>query len=184
MSKLPAHLGGHQNVNHLDLGAITYLKDRFGIESALDIGCGLGHMQYEFAKIGVSFAGVDGDGLVKRPQDVEVVVHDYTLGINPLLEDKQFDLAWSTEFVEHVAEEFIPNYMEDFLRCRIAAITFAHRGMPGHHHVNCQDEPYWISVFDEYGFDYCFLETQLMRTHSTMRKAFVRERGLVFQRRD
>ena len=178
MSKLPSHLGGHCNVNHLDFGAIKYLSEKFDIKSALDLGCGLGSMKYEFQKLGIDFVGIDGDFVIKRPKDVNVLIHDYNTG--PSNVSQEFDLGWSTEFVEHVDEEFIPNYMEDFLKCKIVALSYAPEGKPGHHHVNCRDESYWIETFAKYGFTFDWMTTQVMREKSTMPREFIRDYGLCF----
>ena len=73
----------------------------------LDVGCGPGGMIELAESVGISSWGIDGDPYVKR--QTPVIIHDYTLG--PVdasrLPRKQFDLAWSVEFLEHVEEKFI-----------------------------------------------------------------------------
>ena len=96
---LPEHLGGHLNKTHTDRGAFLYIKNEFNIESMLDVGCGTGGM-LEIAELrGVEAIGIDGDYTLDFG-DLNVIVHDFTIGPAPL--DREFDLCWSVEFLEHV----------------------------------------------------------------------------------
>ena len=180
MKKLPSHLGGHGNTNHVDFGALEYLRITFGIRSLLDVGCGLGQMKGICDAEGVSYLGVDGDWSVERDHN-QVLVHDYTEGPAPL-EDKSFDLGWSTEFLEHVEEAYVENFMADFARCRYAMVTHALPGKKGHHHVNCKKPNYWKGVFANHGFTFLEDETHELRKASTMKREFVRNQALVFKK--
>ena len=179
MKKLPSHLGGHGNTNHVDFGALEYLKQKFEITSLLDIGCGLGQMKGICDAEGVSYLGVDGDWTVKREHD-QVVVHDYTVGPAPL-GDKSFDVGWSTEFLEHVEEAHVENFMADFKRCKYVMATHALPGKKGHHHVNCKKPNYWKDIFSNHGFTFLKEETRELREASTMKREFVRDHALVFK---
>lgn len=184
MKPLPSHLGGHANVNHVDSGALKYIQETFDVKSLLDIGCGLGKMGKLCEERNIKYKGIDGDYTIDRAWDVSI--HDYTLGPR-WHNDKKYDLAWSTEFVEHVNEQYIPNYMEDFALCEYALITYAPPNTPGHHHVNCQTQEYWFDIFSKYGFKYNDKHTQKIREVSTMKrgnkKKFVAERGLFFEKK-
>ena len=100
--------------------------------------------------------------------------------------DFEYDIGWSVEFVEHVEEKYIPNYMPCFQSCNTVVITYAPPGWEGHHHVNLKDEDYWIQTFATNGLNHNAELTKQLREHSTMnlgkkgKKAFVRNRGLVF----
>ena len=65
-------------------------------------------------------------------------------------------------------------------------MTYAPPGWRGHHHVNLQEEDYWIAKMAEYGLIHSAELTTTLREVSTMnypkkaKKAFVRNRGLVF----
>lgn len=198
MNKLPKHLGGHQNKTHLDEGTLIFLKNNYKIKTMLDIGCGPGGMIELARSYGINAQGIDGDPLVERSDIVKnnITIHDYTKGPSPI--DKTFDFVWSCEFVEHVYEEYLPNFMEDFAKGKYILMTFAPLGKKGHHHVNCNTQEYWIDVFDKYGFNFQPEITKSIReTISTMgsvkndkktglpkyRKAFVREHGMFFIRR-
>jgi SAM-dependent methyltransferase len=176
---LPPHLGGHFGVSHTDPGALTWLHARFGVKSMLDIGCGPGRMEEVARRLGIAWHGVDGDPGVCRPS---VTTHDFSLGRALAL--AEIDLAWSTEFVEHVEERHIPNFMNAFQKARLVCLTHALPDTPGHHHVNCRVAAYWIAVFRAFGFDLDAEATAAVRKASTMKRGFMRDTGLVFLRKN
>ena len=116
----------------------------------LDVGCGpAGMVEYAKAK-GLQAVGVDGDPKL-FPND-NIVMHDFYQGP---FHHGQFDLIWSVEFLEHVAEEYLPHVMETFRQGRMVVCTHAlPHELGGHNHVNCRTEKYWIAKFEEYGFRY------------------------------
>ena len=192
---LPEHLGGHKNKTHLDRANLEYMITKYGIETMLDIGCGPGGMVALAQTMGLDAQGIDGDFEVPRECNIPVTIHDYTTGPSAL--DCEVDFVWSCEFVEHVYEEFLPNYMQDFQRAQYVIMTYAPPGKPGHHHVNCRGEAYWIDVFRQYGFDLDNAETRFIRENSSMftrkvnkktgeerlKHQFVKNHGLFFKRR-
>ena len=181
---LEKHLGGHLNKTHLDEGALLWLKDTFSATTYLDIGCGPGGMVELAEQYGLDSHGIDGDYTLTRYNSNKFTIHDFTHGPAPLT--SKYDIAWSVEFVEHVYEEYIPNYMPAFQQCKYVVMTYAPPGWTGHHHVNLQEEDYWVAKFKEYGFYLDRLQTNELRNRSTMnypkkpKKAFVRNRGLFF----
>ncbi len=176
--RLPKHLGGHLNKTHIDNGALHYLKDKLLIKSMLDVGCGPGGMVYRAREIGIDSFGIDGD-FTTIPKDSFFSVHDYQDGPSDLRE-ATFDLVWSCEFVEHVFEEYIPNYVADFLRGKYLLMT--HSESPnGYHHVNIKNEGYWIDKMKSFGFELDEQRTKEVRAASTMKKKFVQKTGLLFK---
>lgn len=176
--EVPAHLGGHEFKTQFDEGAFDYLQTRFGVSRFLDVGCGQPGMVYYALSRGVDAKGVDGDPTYARDSPV-IFEHDYSRGP---IEVGDFDLGWAVEFVEHVEEEFIPNFMATLARCTRVFITAAVPGQPGHHHVNCQPGDYWIARFAAHGFVLDKDSTEGVRAHSTMRSGFTRQTGMVFER--
>jgi len=182
---LPEHLGGHKNRTHLDEGVLNYMIKEYNVKSFLDIGCGPGGMVNLASELGLESHGIDGDYTVSRSGNY-FTIHDYTKGISPL--NKNFDLAWSCEFVEHVEEKYIENYMPDFQRAKYVVMTFSEKG--GHHHVNIKPAEYWIDVFSSYGFTHSEDVTNTIRSITTMNttgkfantlsKQFVKTNGLFF----
>lgn len=177
---LPKHLGGHLNKTHVDEGNLNWLIENFKIKSLLDVGCGPGGMVELAHKKGLKSLGVDGDYTLKRFDNNFFVIHDYTTG--PLDLNEKYDLCWSVEFVEHVEEKYIDNYMQTIKNAELVVITHAPPGWPGHHHVNCQTADYWINVFKNYNFKYNSDLTNTLREKSTMKKQFIQRNGLFFSR--
>lgn len=178
MYDVPPHLGGHENLAQLDEGALDYLTERFSIRTMVDVGCGPPGMVYYARSKGIKAVGVDGDPSLARDCPV-MIEHDYTK--KPLFLG-EFDLGWAVEFLEHVEEQYIANFMATFDGCRYVFVTHAVPGQPGHHHVNCQPSEYWIAKFAEAGFKLDPEATDGVRKSSTMWSGFTKHTGLVFVR--
>ena len=133
---------------------------------------------------GLHCTGVDGDFLLERKHPERFLLHDFTTGPVPL--DRDYDWAYSCEFLEHVEERYIMNFMPAFQKCRHVTVTHATPGMKGHHHVNLQEDQYWIDLFSKWGFRYDAEETKNIRSISTMNldlkphQRFFKNTGLFF----
>jgi SAM-dependent methyltransferase len=176
MTELPKHLGGHSNRTHLDLNNLIYLKEKFNIQTMVDIGCGPGGMIREANSRGITACGIDGDFTLNF-NGIDVVLNDFTK--SPYKFGKNFDLAWSVEFVEHVSEEYIPNYMPIFQEAKYVFMTFS--PFENFFHYNVKDSAYWIQVFEQYGFIHDQEETSFIRKNSSMQRDFVRTCGHFFK---
>jgi len=145
---VPDHLGGYVSGGD----PATYFPevwDDLGRyhRSVIDVGCGDGAALAYFRGLGCEVLGVEG-----VPQDdPDIVLHDYTAG--PYVPDRTFDLCWSCEFVEHVDERYVPNFLETFRAARTVVMTHAFPGQPGQHHVNCQPPEYWVAMMLAAGFE-------------------------------
>lgn len=181
MSELPVHLGGHENETHVDDGALTYLINAFDIKSVIDIGCGPGGMVELCKRKGLDVLGVDGDFTVERPEYIKenIVIHDYSVG--PYIPEKNYDLAWTVEFVEHVEEKYMQNFIDTFKKCKLVIMTHAFPGQPGWHHVNCQHASYWLNVMEQNGFEPLPYTLDQIRRHSTMKERYIRQQSLFFK---
>jgi len=175
------HLGGHSNLTHIDIGALRFLIEDTNAKTMLDVGCGPGGMLKAAINEGLNPTGIDGFPGDNQESGVKIIIHDFAQGSYPHSE-QTFDLGWSCEFVEHVEEKYLENYMHSFSRCETVAITFAPPGTPGHHHVNCRDQSYWIEIFERNGFSFDEDGTKQLRTVSTMKRDFVRKHGLLFRK--
>ena len=121
---------------------------------------------------------VDGSEKVKEVSLVpdNFILNDYEKG--SAITDNKFDLAWSCEFVEHVYEEFMPNFISDFQKCKYVAMTFAYPGQGGHHHVNENTQEYWLNVMQENGFTFLEEETNILRSLATVEGPYTSHFGL------
>lgn len=145
-----SHLGGHFDFTSMFIDELIFLKNKFNVKQMLDIGCGPAGM-VEFANhIGIYALGIDGDKNLKEKSYVKY--HDFNDG--ELLLDQKFDLIYSIEFLEHVYEKYIPNYMPLFQKGNNIFVSAAVPGQGGWHHVNEQNKDYWIEIFSQYGFTY------------------------------
>jgi hypothetical protein len=169
------HLGGHEEETHLDEGALDYIVKTFGVKSMVDIGCGPGGMIELARSKGLEVLGVDGDFVVERNVD-DVVIHDYQQA--PYVPEKNYDLGWTVEFVEHIEEGYIRNFVATMDKCKYVIMTHAFPGQPGHHHVNCQSTEYWIHVMNAFGFTTDVEHTNAIRAASTMGQRYIREQSL------
>ena len=154
-----------------------------GIKSVLDVGCGRGFASKFFLSMGLDVTAVDGSEKVREVSLVpeHFVLNDYEKG--SAITDKKFELAWSCEFVEHVYEQYIPNFMEDFKKCKYVAMTFAYKGQGGHHHVNENTQEYWVDKFEQNGFTFDEVTTNVLRSMAGVEGPYVShfgERGLFF----
>jgi 2-polyprenyl-3-methyl-5-hydroxy-6-metoxy-1,4-benzoquinol methylase len=148
-----------------------FLIKKYSIKSTLDIGCGRGYASRFFKSCGCTVRAIDGSPLAKQShllEEKEFLFHDFTAGALDIIDPKTkkskiFDLAWSCEFVEHVEEQYLSNFMHSFKQCKYAAMTFAGPGQDGHHHVNLKPASYWIKAFNNFGFTFLESETQELR---------------------
>lgn len=177
---LPKHLGGHLNKTHIDKNALSYLIKRFNIKKFCDIGCGPGGMVILAKELGLEAIGIDGDFTLSFPENLNIILHDFTTG--PINID-YYDLAWSCEFLEHVKEEYQDNYFSAFLKCKVVCCTFSISSR-GHHHVNVKDQQYWDNTFDKYGFIKDTQSTNDIRLCSSMTRDFIRTTGSVYTNRN
>ena len=191
------HLGGYSSGPIGDVATYfpnlwTWAIKLLDIRSVIDIGCGEGQSVEFFLNAGCEALGVEGYAPAVRKGRVadHIVLHDYTNG--PYLPDRQFDMAWSCEFVEHVEEKYIDNFLATFSSARSVFMTYARPGQGGHHHVNEREEEYWVCKLTSCGFEMDRELTECGRLiavadHRLVSPDYVShfvERGLVFLRRD
>lgn len=181
-----AHLTGSGNITNMDEGVVNYLIGRYNIKSFTDIGCGTGGMVEIAHNKGIKSSGYEGDIRPIKLSNVKdkIIQIDFTK-TEPNIKNS-IDLAYSTEFLEHVYEKFNPNYMKIFTNSKYILITAAPPNWPGKHHVNCQGHEYWIKIFNKYNIYHYPYETVQCRNNSTMNinrpknKQFVKHRALFF----
>ncbi len=148
----------------------SYLVNKYDIKTVLDIGCGRGFSSLYFKSIGCEITGVDGSVNAAQSSLIpeNLITHDYSRGMTNI--DKTFDLGWSCEFVEHIEEKYIINFMTDFKKCKYLCMTYADLGQPGHHHVNCNTQEYWINALSKNNLVFLKEETNELRNEAVKDK--------------
>ena len=178
-NRLGHHLSGHSNKTWVDEGAFNKIREIIFVGSMVDVGCGPGGMVKFTKSLGIKSIGVDGDNSIIREIEEDFYLHDYSKGFFET--NLYFDLCWCVEFLEHVDALYTDNYFDTFKKCRYVFCTFAPKGKGGYHHVNTQDEAYWIETFEKFDFKYQEEETKAIRASSTINKNFIRNYGLLFK---
>lgn len=168
MHSVQAHLG-RTKTNNFSAIDIPVLEKYCVGKNVLDIGCANGDVVKYLAETGTNAYGIDGDeNAIKLYSEQRIrhrlLCHDYTKGQSSF--NMKVDVVLSTDFCEHVEEEFIDNYMKDFSLGKVVILHTPPRGTPGHHHVNTQDSQYWILLFAQYGFKLDQFLTQEARSIS------------------
>lgn len=142
-----------------------YLCYKYNLRSVLDIGCALGFNARWLLDHGFNAIGVEGfPDYVKDSKlpPERITLHDFTEG--PWEPPMIYDLGICTEFVEHVEEQYVPNFVATFKFCRFLLMTHALPGQGGHHHVNEKPSEYWTEIMAKAGFDHLAAETALLRS--------------------
>lgn len=149
--------------------------ERYDVETMIDVGCGAGTALDWFFERDCIVLGIDG---LPPSDDLRIVEHDYTLG--PYAPTRTYDLAWSCEFVEHVEERYIDNYLATFRTAKVLMMTHALRWQDGHHHVNVQGPGYWIDRIEAAGFK--FLGRDTVESRDLTLQHYWKHSGLIFKR--
>ena len=132
-----------------------WMAEVFKPMTAIDVGCGEGHaVRYFLDHCCIDAIGIDGLATAREAAIIPAsrfIVHDFTSLVAPVV--PMVDLVWSCEFVEHVEERYIDNFLAVFAHAKRAVfMTHAEPGQAGHHHVNCQPAEYWIEHMAEWDF--------------------------------
>lgn len=178
-------LGGHMGRCHIDVGAIRFLRNYPDVSTVVDIGCGIGDMVKVMQALRMNAIGIDGDPSLDIYDQKSFFKHDFYEGVfaDERIKTVIFDLGWCVEFLEHIHESMLQHVFPLFQQCRILVITAAPPGTPGHHHVNCRPETYWIDKLNRWGFSYSSSATAGIKKESTMYRDFMRNHGMVFWNR-
>ena len=127
-------------------------------ESVLDVGCGPCKSMMYFKNYGVKkVVGIDGSiKLLNHPQTQQFLNDIILVNLekSPCILGRKFDLVWSYEVAEHIANEnnFLATVVGNASKYIVITAALPHQG--GIHHVNCKPQRYWINKIEEHGFEY------------------------------
>lgn len=154
------------------------MMEDFNVKSMIDVGCGEGHSSLYFKNKGVDVLAIDGSRLVLEKSVFQpIIIHDYCTG--PYIPQKEYDLVWCCEFVEHVEEQYASNFIETFKKAKCVVMTHAFPGQGGYHHVNEREPEYWINLMEHNGF---VLMSELLEKYRSLAHDYFEKSGLVFMR--
>lgn len=146
------HAGGNYIGGNLYPNFWRYLKDRFAVKTALDVGCGLGESTKGLVAAGIEHVYAF-DGFRENIAVSLEGVQYHNLNNGPFVIGKVVDLAWASEVLEHIDYQMLPNLMMSLLQAKVLAVNAAGPGQTGHHHVVLRTWPeFWIPLFEQYGF--------------------------------
>ena len=156
--------------------------------SVLDLGCGPCRSLARFKECGVGrVVGIDGSIALLDNPHVQAFKQDILfvdLERSPCVMGEKFDLVWSYEVAEHIANEenFLLTLTENAKKWIV--MTAAVPGQGGIGHVNCQTREHWIGQLAERGFVYRSELTEQFRSLGRSITGYYDGNGMVFERRE
>lgn len=143
--------------------AIPLLMALVNVQSAIDVGCGVGTWLKVLMAHGVSdVLGIDGDYVDRKALHIP---SDRFLPLDicqPFAFKRRFDVALSLEVAEHLPAEFAEGFIDSLVR--LAPVILFSAAIPfqnGTHHANEQWPEYWASIFKRHGY----IPLDCMRSH-------------------
>jgi SAM-dependent methyltransferase len=116
--------------------------------TVVDVGCGQGHWGAEFAELGATVHGIDGD-YVTNPR-IPFTAHNLE---EPLPDVGTFDLAVCLEVAEHLTEQRAASFIAEL--CALAPTVLFSAAIPhqsGAGHINLQWQSWWATLFTSNGY--------------------------------
>ncbi len=136
--------------------------------SILDIGCGTGVSLMYYLNNNIDALGVENSAIAiaQSPAKEKILKHNLNKELNL---QKQFDLVWSFEVIEHIHPDYEFNFLKTLTNHSNRIILSAARpGQGGHGHFNEQEPEYWIKKFNLLGYKYeSELSEKLKKTEET-----------------
>lgn len=125
-----------------------------GIQSAVDVGCGVGTFLEQFRNHGVAWTqGIDGNYVDREMLRIDQDRFEARDLSQPLSFDRRFDLAISLEVAEHLPPGRALSFVDDLTRLSdLVLFSAAIPGQGGTHHVNEQWQDYWADRFRDLGY--------------------------------
>ncbi len=133
---------------------VPYLISLLYPESVVDVGCGLATWLTVFNANGVAeILGIDGSYVEKSKLKVDqqyFIEHDLETPYQPI---KKYDLALSLEVAEHLKECSADIFVDTLTNLSdVVIFSAAIKNQGGQNHINEQNPIYWISKFEERGY--------------------------------
>jgi SAM-dependent methyltransferase len=156
------------------------------VQSAIDLGCGTGHLVAALRAEGIA---ADGYEYVEKPRliakrELDLTLNPFDLTHPPSL--PRVDLATSIEVAEHIPP-FLGDTLVGLLASHAPLIVFtaATPGQGGTGHINEQPREYWIDRFVSHGCDYAKVATEQIAEQARQRvkgSPWIARNLMIFQR--
>jgi len=182
------YMGGHyrEDVEWSD-DLARQMAHRFGVKTALDVGCGAGLTLDRFSNHGITCWGLEGnprvlDGPCQSKERLLVVDFHKQWVKLPI----EFDLVWCVEVLEHIPLLHEDNVVQTIVR-NARKVVFVSAGQPGqlgYFHVNCRPRAYWIERFQSAGLKWMQEADAILSNLEgvgSFGKNFLKENGVIFQ---
>jgi SAM-dependent methyltransferase len=134
---------------------MPFVVDAFRPASVLDVGCGFGYWLAQAKKLGVSrVVGVDGPWIAKRHLAIAAEQFREAELTRPFDLGERFDFVMSLEVAEHLPAAAARQFVRSIVghgNCIMFGAAIPGQG--GYKHLNEQWPSYWMSMFDELGFE-------------------------------
>jgi SAM-dependent methyltransferase len=136
---------------------VPYFLSLLKPNSVVDVGCGTGTWLKVFSDNGISdFLGIDGNYVDRNKlkiKNTSFIEFDLEIFYSS---QRKFDLAISLEVAEHLKEESASVFIKSLTNLSdVVIFSAAIPNQGGQNHLNEQEPFYWISKFEENGFQ-CF----------------------------
>lgn len=161
---LKPHVAGYFALGEQPIKTIRYLVEKYKPVTVLDVGSGPFGSKKLFHMCGVQWVWcLDGDDQLLYRDDLRDQLGTFSvvdLERSYYRFPTVFDMVYSYECSEHI--ENVDNYVETVtVNCgKILAITHALPNQGGYHHVNEQNDEYWINKITKKGFKYLEQESR------------------------
>jgi len=131
----------------------------YGIESVIDLGCGIGAFLEGFRDAGVTQVKGYEYALASSEQytDPSIRSRIFSGDVTTFLGENGYDCSWSVEVAEHLPPDGSDTFVQNLCRAtdEFIFLTAAPPGQRGTGHINCRPREFWISKVEDRGFTYC-----------------------------
>ena len=124
--------------------------------TVIDIGCGTGALLERLSKRGCHVFGLEySEAALKYCRARQLNVLKFDLERDVFEDDATFDVAVSMDVAEHLPAKAADRYV-DLLTClsKLVVFTASPPGQGGNYHVNEQPSSYWMSLFQQRGYEH------------------------------
>lgn len=149
----------HESVHNFSAAeeVVPYIIDLLELKSVVDVGCGTGTWLKVFSDNGLTdFLGIDGSYVDRNSLKINGISF-IEFDLETLYtSQRKFDLAISLEVAEHLKEDSADIFIKSLTNLSdVVVFSAAIPNQGGQNHLNEQEPSYWISKFEEEGYQ-CF----------------------------